>query len=95
LEPTGPHESVAGKLAGHIYAEILRQAWTWTVPQNCLIQPPATAATALRPDVIVLDEAAMTAEPLWQREPIITSGTPIRLVAEVVGTNWQDDYLFK
>ena len=83
------------KLAGHIYAEILRQALAWTVPKNCLIQPPATAATALRPDVIVLDEAALKAEPLWQREPIITSGIPIRLVVEVVSTNWQDDYARK
>ncbi|MEM6426126.1 MAG: Uma2 family endonuclease [Cyanobacteria bacterium P01_D01_bin.128] len=95
LEPTGPHESVAGKLAGHIYGEILRQGLAWTVPKNCLIQPPATAATALRPDVIVLDEAALKAEPLWQREPIITSGAPIRLVVEVVSTNWQDDYARK
>lgn len=95
LEPTGPHESVAGKLAGHIYAEILRRDLAWTVPKNCLIQPPATAATALRPDVIVLDEAALKAEPLWQREPIITSDAPIRLVVEVVSTNWQDDYARK
>ena len=95
LEPTGPHESIAGKLAGHIYAEILRQSLAWTVPKNCLIQPPATAATALRPDVIALDEAALKAEPLWQREPIITSGSPIRLVVEVVSTNWQDDYARK
>lgn len=95
LEPTGPHESVAGKIAGYIYAEILRQNFPWTVPKTCLIQPPATAATALRPDVIVLDEAALQAEPLWQREPIITSGRPIRLVVEVVSTNWQDDYARK
>lgn len=30
--------------------------------------------------VIVLDEAALPSEPLWQREPIITSGQSIRLV---------------
>jgi Uma2 family endonuclease len=95
LEPTGPHESVAGKVAGFIYAEILRQQLAWTVPKTCLIQPPATAATALRPDVIVLDEAALRSEPLWQREPIITSGASIQLVVEVVSTNWQDDYARK
>ncbi len=95
LEPTGPHESVAGKIAGYIYAEILRQKFAWTVPKTCLIKPPATAATALRPDVIVLDEASLKSEPLWQREPIITSGVPIRLVVEVVSTNWQDDYARK
>lgn len=95
LEPTGPHESVAGKVAGYIYAEILRQRFAWTVPKTCLIQPPATAATALRPDVIVLDEAALKSEPLWQREPIITSGNPIQLLVEVVSSNWQDDYARK
>ncbi|MEL6139553.1 MAG: Uma2 family endonuclease [Cyanobacteria bacterium J06628_6] len=95
LEPTGPHESVAGKVAGYIYAEILRQQFAWTVPKNCLIKPPATAATALRPDVIVLDEAVLESEPLWQREPIITSGETIQLVVEVVSTNWQDDYARK
>jgi Uma2 family endonuclease len=48
LEPTGPHESVAGKVAGYLYSEILRLGLKWTIPKNCLIQPPATAATALR-----------------------------------------------
>ena len=95
LEPTGPHESVASKVAGYIYSEILRQGDNWTVPKNCLIQPPATAATALRPDVLVLDEVDLKSEPLWQREPIITSGRSIRLVVEVVSTNWQDDYARK
>jgi Uma2 family endonuclease len=95
LEPTGPHESVAGKVAGYLHSEILRLGLKWAIPKNCLIQPPATAATALRPDVIVLDELALATEPLWQRQPIITSGAPIRLVAEVVSTNWQDDYARK
>lgn len=95
MEPTGPHESVAGKLAGRLFAEILRLNLNWTVPKNCLIRPPDTEATALRPDVIVLDEAELTAEPIWEKQPIITSGRAIRLVAEVVSTNWQDDYARK
>ncbi len=95
LEPTGPHESVAGKVAGYLFAEILRRGERWTIPKNCLIQPPAHQATALRPDVIILDEPALAAEPLWQREPIVTSGRPIVMVVEVVSTNWQDDYARK
>ncbi|MEM9906700.1 MAG: Uma2 family endonuclease, partial [Cyanobacteria bacterium P01_D01_bin.44] len=67
LEPTGPHESVSGKISGRLYAEILRLGLNWTIPKTCLIKPPATEATALRPDVIVLDEAALGTEPLWQR----------------------------
>jgi Uma2 family endonuclease len=95
LEPTGPHESVAGKVAGYLFAEILRRGERWTIPKNCLIQPPAHQATALRPDVIILDEPALEAEPLWQREPIVSSGRPIVMVVEVVSTNWQDDYARK
>lgn len=95
LEPTGPHESTAGKLAGRLFAEILRLNLKWTVPKNCLIRPPETEATALRPDVVVLDEADLVQEPLWEKQPILTSGKAIRLVAEVVSTNWQDDYARK
>lgn len=95
LEPTGPHELVAGKLAGYLFSEILQLNQRWTIPKNCLIRPPAAMATALRPDVMVLDEMALATEPQWQREPVITSGQPIVMVAEVVSTNWQDDYARK
>jgi Uma2 family endonuclease len=59
LEPTGPHELVAGNLSGLLYAAILQTQQPWIVPKNCLIQPPAAMATVLRPDVIVLDEIAL------------------------------------
>jgi Uma2 family endonuclease len=95
VEPTGPHESVSGKLAGRLFVEILRLNLKWTIPKNCLIKPSAAEATALRPDVIVLDEAKLAAEPLWEREPILTSGRAIKLVVEVVSSNWQDDYARK
>jgi Uma2 family endonuclease len=95
LEPTGPHESVAGNIAGRLYSAILQTQQPWIVPKNCLIQPPAALATVLRPDVIVLDEIALEQEPLWQQEPIVCNGASIKLVAEVTSTNWQDDYARK
>lgn len=95
MEPTGPHEAVAGKIAGKIWAEIFREDRNWLIPQNCLIKPPAAQATALRPDVIVFDENELPQEPLWQREPIIMNGSTIKLVIEVISTNWQDDYARK
>ena len=95
MEPTGPHESVSGKLAGRLFVEILRLNLPWTIPKNCLIRPPDTEATALRPDVVVLDEGILATEPLWEKQPILTSGRAIRLVAEVVSINWQDDYARK
>jgi Uma2 family endonuclease len=95
MEPTGLHEEVSGNIAGRIYAEILRDNLNWLIPKSCLIKPPAVEATALRPDVIVLDKAKLRQEPLWQKEPIICNGNTIKLVAEVVSTNWQDDYARK
>jgi Uma2 family endonuclease len=95
MDPTGPHEAVAGNIAGRIFIEILQNQYRWIVPKNCLIKPPAAAATALRPDAIVLDEEKLSQEPLWQKEPIICNGAIIKLVVEVVSTNWQDDYARK
>lgn len=96
MEPTGPHEEVAGNIAGRIYTEIIHNNnLNWLIPKNCLIKPLAGSATALRPDVIILDKAKLNQEPLWQKEPIICNGNTIKLVAEVVSTNWQDDYARK
>lgn len=95
MEPTPAHEAVAGSLSGRIYAEILRLNLNWLIPKNCLIKPPAAEATALRPDVIVLDKKELSYEPIWQQEPIICNGNTVRLVVEVISTNWQDDYARK
>jgi len=37
----------------------------------------------------------LASEPLWQREPVITLGRSIKLVVEVVSTNWETDYARK
>lgn len=96
MEPTGPHEAVAGSIPGRIYVEIFRANLHWLVPKNCLIKPLVAEATALRLDVVVfLDKAELSKEPLWQKEPVICNGSTIKLVAEVVSTNWQDDYARK
>ncbi|BDA69980.1 hypothetical protein CAL7716_041460 [Calothrix sp. PCC 7716] len=51
MEPTGPHETVSGNIAGRVFVEILKAEFDWIVPKSCLIKPPAAQATALRPDV--------------------------------------------
>jgi Uma2 family endonuclease len=52
-------------------------------------------ATARRPDIIVLDETQILNEPYWEKEPVITLGRSIKLVVEVVSTNWETDYARK
>ncbi|NEQ69981.1 MAG: Uma2 family endonuclease, partial [Symploca sp. SIO2D2] len=95
MEPTGPHEAVGGKLATQIGIAITNLQLPWFIPRTCLIRPLANVATARRPDIVVLDETMLANEPLWQREPVITLGRSIKLVVEVVSTNWETDYARK
>jgi Uma2 family endonuclease len=95
MEPTGPHETVSGKLAMQISIAITTAKYPWFLPRTCLIQPFTEISTARRPDVVVLDEAFLANEPRWQREPVITLGGSIKLVVEVVSTNWETDYARK
>ena len=95
MEPTGPHETVCGKLATQIGIAITAEKLPWFIPRTCLIRPFADAATARRPDIVLLDETVLVSEPLWEREPVITLGRSIKLVVEVVSNNWETDYARK
>jgi Uma2 family endonuclease len=94
LEPTGPHEEVAAEIGQWLNFEIIQNGLNYFIPHRCLIKP-LTFGTGFRPDVIVLDRAALINEPLWSREPVITLGSTVKFVAEVVSGNWQNDYARK
>ena len=94
MEPTGPHEQVSSLIGRKLNVEIDHQDLPYFIPHRCLIKLLGTN-TAFRPDVIVLDQTQLINEPLWQKEPVITSGKSIKLIAEVVSTNWQNDYARK
>lgn len=94
MEPTGPHEQVAAFISRKLNVDIDRQDAPYLIPHRCLIRLLGTE-TAFRPDVIVLDQTHLAQEPLWQQEPVVTMGSSIKLVAEVVSTNWQNDYARK
>jgi Uma2 family endonuclease len=51
--------------------------------------------TAFRPDVLVVDQDQLIQEPLWAEQSILTLGSSIKFVAEVVSSNWQNDYARK
>jgi Uma2 family endonuclease len=94
MEPTGPHEQVSAFIGRKLNVEIDRQNVTYFIPHRCLFKLLGTE-TAFRPDVIVLDQTRLMNEPLWQQEPVITSGNTVKLIAEIVSTNWQNDYARK
>ncbi|MGF1937510.1 MAG: Uma2 family endonuclease [Nostoc sp. ChiQUE02] len=94
MEPTGPHEQVSALIGRKLNVVIDRQDLSYFIPHRCLIKLLGTE-TAFRPDAIVLDQTQLINEPLWQQQPVITSGNSIKLIAEVVSTNWQNDYARK
>ena len=92
LEPTGLHEQVAGFITQKACVQIDSAVLPWVILQRPLFRPPHIDMTAFRPDVAVIDETALNNEPLWQAQSILTQGSSIRLIAEVVSSNWQNDY---
>ncbi len=65
LEPTVPHEQVAGFITKKACVPIDLAELPWVILQRPLFRPPNMEMTAFRPDVAVIDKAALAAEPLW------------------------------
>jgi Uma2 family endonuclease len=93
-KPKGKHSEVAGFISGELFLEIRRLQLPYFIPKECIVESDSDNS-GYEPDVIVLDRKATLLEPRWERESIITMSQSVRLVIEVVSTNWQDDYLTK
>lgn len=94
-EPTGQHEEVAAFITTKVCVQIDGASLPWFVLQRGLFRPSNTGMTAFRSDVAVVDRAELDQEPLWSDQSILTRGSSIKFVAEVVSSNWQNDYARK
>ncbi|MDB9512269.1 Uma2 family endonuclease [Kamptonema animale CS-326] len=91
--PTGKHSAIAGFQTIEFGFEIRRLQLPYFIPKECTIK---LSETGYDPDVVVLDKQAVAAnESRWERESVITQGDSVKLVVEVVSTNWRDDYAHK
>jgi Uma2 family endonuclease len=95
LEPTGYHEEVSAFTTTKICAQIDAIGLNWFVLQRGLLRPSNLGMTAFRPDVMVIDRNELAKELLWNDQSILTLGSSIKFVAEVVSSNWQNDYARK
>jgi Uma2 family endonuclease len=95
LEPTGLHEEVAAFITTKVCVQIDGMGLSWFVLQRGLLRPSNSGMTAFRPDVAVVDRNKLTEELLWSDQSILTLGSSIKFVAEVVSSNWQNDYARK
>ncbi len=95
LEPTGLHEEVAAFITAKICVQIDAMGLPWFVLQRGLLRPANSTMTAMRPDVAVVDRDELIKEPLWSEQSILTLGSSLKFIAEVVSSNWQNDYARK
>ena len=93
-KPRGKHSKIAGDLAYHLGTIIRQTQQPYFIPRECIIRA-IDGHSGYEPDIIVIDEAILTQEPRWESGSIITQGQSVKLIAEVVSSNWRDDYLTK
>jgi Uma2 family endonuclease len=84
LEPTGSHEEVAALITTKICVQIDSASLPWFVLQRGILRPDNIGMTAFRPDVAVIDRNELTKEMLWSDQSILTLGSSIKFVAEVL-----------
>jgi Uma2 family endonuclease len=93
-KPRGQHSDVTGFAQGELYVEIRRLQLPYFIPKECIVRS-ADGESGYEPDVIVLNRPELVDEPRWESGSILTLGKSIKLIVEVVSTNWRDDYLTK
>jgi Uma2 family endonuclease len=93
-KPRGKHSKISGNLAYEVGSVIRQANLPYFIPKECIVRSMDNNS-GYEPDVIVLDESVLMDEPHWESSSIITLGKSIKVIVEVVSTNWRDDYFTK
>ena len=94
MQPTGDHEAIVEFLSTILIRMVGAAGMNYRFPRQALVKAPESE-TGYLPDVIVVDSAALAAEPHWKMSATLIHGRSILLVVEVVSSNWRDDYAHK
>lgn len=92
-KPKGKHSEIAGFIIKKLNNAIDQMQVAYFIPRVCIIQ--VSDDTGYEPDVAVVDRPSLVYEARWQSASIIEQGKSVKLVVEVVSTNWRDDYAIK
>jgi Uma2 family endonuclease len=95
-KPTGKHSQVTGFLIEELILTLIQMGkrGIWTIPRESIVKS-SNGKSGYEPDIIVLDQSAIAEEPRWEKESIIENASSVKLIVEVVSTNWRDDYFKK
>ena len=92
-KPKGQHSTLTGSLIEQLFIIIrqMGQGGILTIPRESIVKPKREKS-GYEPDIIVLNQEVIGAEPRWESESIIQNPDSVKLIVEVVSTNWRDDY---
>jgi Uma2 family endonuclease len=95
-KPRGKHSKLTGFLIEELLITIrdMGKRGIWTIPRESIVKP-RRQRSGYEPDIIVLNEETISTETRWETESIIQNATSVKLIVEVVSTNWRDDYYDK
>ena len=95
-KPRGKHSKLTGSLGGRLLTAIDKIGKTdiWFIPRESIVKPQRDKS-GYEPDIIVLNKETIGTETRWEAESVIQNATSVKLIVEVVSTNWQDDYYDK
>ncbi|MBW4633279.1 MAG: Uma2 family endonuclease [Iphinoe sp. HA4291-MV1] len=95
-KPRGKHSNLTGSLAERLLIAIreMGKGDIWTIPRESIVKPLRNKS-GYEPDIIVLNQETIGTETRWESESVIQNATSVKLIVEVVSTNWQDDYYDK
>jgi Uma2 family endonuclease len=95
-KPKGKHSKLTGFLIEELVITIreIGKRGIWLIPKESIVKPHRDRS-GYEPDIIVLNQETIGTETRWETESIIQNATSVKLIVEVVSTNWQDDYYDK
>ena len=95
-KPRGKHSRLTGSLIEKLLINIREtgKGDTWFIPRESIVKPTRDRS-GYEPDIIVLNQETINAETRWETESIIQNATSVKLIVEVVSSNWRDDYYDK
>jgi Uma2 family endonuclease len=95
-KPKGKHSNLTGALIEQLLITIrqMGKGGIWTIPRESIVKTKREIS-GYEPDIIVLNQEVIGTEPRWESESIIQNPESVKLIVEVVSTNWRDDYYNK
>ena len=92
-KPKGKPSEIAGFVIKTLNNAIDQMQVPCFIPRECIIK--IADDTGYEPDVAVVNRPFLANETRWESSSILEQGKSVKLVVEVVSTNWRDDYAVK